>query len=156
MVDPNQVQLLPKVIEGLEKLKLLGFKFGIITNQSVIGRGMATRLEVDQVNLRVLSLLESENISISFVKVCPHISADLCQCRKPLPKLGIEAKEEFQIDMSGSFMIGDADSDISFGQNIGCQTIQIVESAFQATIANYATIDLLSAAEYIGSQMKRA
>ena len=52
-------------------------------------------------------------------------------------------------------MIGDADSDISFGQNIGCQTIQIVKSALQATNADYATIDLLSAADYVGSKMKR-
>ena len=155
MTDPNQVQLLPKVIEGMNKLKRLGFKFGIISNQSVIGRGLATKSEVDQVNSRVLSLLKSEGISISFVKVCPHSPADLCQCRKPLPKLGREAKEEFQIDMSGSFMIGDADSDISFGQNIGCQTIQIVKSALQATNADYATIDLLSAADYVGSKMKR-
>ena len=135
LANPNQVQLLPKVIEGLDKLKWLGFKFGIITNQSVIGRGLATKSEVDQVNSRVLSLMESEGISISFVKVCPHIPADLCQCRKPLPKLGREAKEEFQIDMSASFMIGDADSDITFGQNIGCKTIQIVENSYKSPTA---------------------
>lgn len=155
LAHPDQVELLPNVIAGLKVMKELGFEFGIITNQSVISRGLATKVEVDEVNARVLSLLQREGVIISFVKVCPHTPSDLCECRKPLPQLGMIAREEFGIDASSSFMIGDADSDIIFGQSIGCQTIQIVGSPFDTSSANYATVDLLDAAEYINSRMKR-
>lgn len=155
LIEPNQVELLPNVIEGLRLLKALGFKFGIITNQSVIGRGMATREDVDKVNARVILLLESEGITISFVLVCPHKPSDICSCRKPSPQLGIIAIEEFGVDASSSYMIGDAISDISFGQTLGCQTIQIIESPYVASTADYATIDFLDAAKFVHSQIER-
>lgn len=155
LAEPDQVELLPNVIEGMKLMKGLGFNFGIITNQSVIGRGLATKLEVDRVNARVIFLLKAEAITISFVLMCPHQPSDICNCRKPSPGLGIVAIEEFGMSPSTSFMIGDADSDISFGRGIGCHTIQIVEKPDKASSADYATIDLLSAAKYISSQIER-
>jgi D-glycero-D-manno-heptose 1,7-bisphosphate phosphatase len=155
LTEPDKVELLPNVIEGLELLKELGFRFGIITNQSVIGRGLATKIEVDRVNAKVIHLLKSREIVISFVKVCPHKPSDLCFCRKPATKLGIDVVEEFGIDISSSYMVGDSESDISFGQNIGCHTVQIVTSPNIISTADYATIDLLNAARYIQSQIER-
>ena len=155
LTDPGRVELLPNVIEGLELLKGLGFKFGIISNQSVIGRGLATKMEVDRVNSQVISLLKTREIEISFVMVCPHKPTDVCPCRKPAPKLGLDAIEQFEVDVSSTYMIGDADSDIYFGQNIGCHTIQIVVSPYIASTADYATLDLLDAARYIHSQIER-
>jgi D-glycero-D-manno-heptose 1,7-bisphosphate phosphatase len=155
LIEPTQVELLPKVIEGMALFKELGFKFGIITNQSVVGRGLATRGDVDKVNARVILLLERKDISISFVLVCPHKPSDMCTCRKPSPQLGIIAIEEFGVDASSSYMIGDASSDISFGQTIGCQTIQIIESPNEASNADYATLDLYDAAKFVQSQRER-
>jgi D-glycero-D-manno-heptose 1,7-bisphosphate phosphatase len=155
LIEPSQVELLPNVIEGMKLLKGLGFKFGIVTNQSVIGRGLATRVDVDRVNAQVIFLLESEGIEISFVLVCPHKPSDLCSCRKPSPQLGIFAIKEFGVDVSSSYMIGDAVSDISFGQTIGCHTIQIIESPYITSTADYATIDLLDAAKFVQSQIER-
>lgn len=156
LVDPDQVEFLPNVIEGMKLMKGLGFEFGVITNQSVIGRGLATRLEVDRVNARVVSLLKAESIAISFILMCPHQPSEMCSCRKPSLGLGIIAIEEFGLSPSTSFMIGDAASDISFGQGIGCHTIQIIERPEIASSADYATIDLLGAAKYIHSQIERA
>jgi len=155
LIEPSQVELLPKVIEGMKLLKGLGFKFGIVTNQSVIGRGLATRVDVDRVNEQVIFLLGSESIEISFVLVCPHKPSDLCSCRKPSPQLGFFAIKEFGVDVSSSYMIGDAVSDISFGQTIGCRTIQIMESPYITSTADYATIDLLEAARFVQSQIER-
>ena len=93
LIEPSQVELLPNVIEGMKLLKGRGFKFGIVTNQSVIGMGLATRVDVDRVNAQVIFLLESESIEISFVLVCPHKPSDLCSCRKPSPQLGFFAIE---------------------------------------------------------------
>lgn len=154
MVNPELVELLPKVPEGLRYLKKLGFSFGIITNQSVIGRKLATIREVESVNNKVLNLLQQHEVVISFVSVCPHVPEDFCACRKPLPQLGLEAIEKYRIDAESSYMIGDMNLDIAFGQAIGCKTIGITNSTFGNPKPNYTAVDLLSAAKYIHSQMK--
>ena len=41
LVDPNLVKFKKDIVPSLISLKNTGFKFGIITNQSVIGRGLA-------------------------------------------------------------------------------------------------------------------
>ena len=153
LTDPNLVELLPNVILGLTYLQSLNFKFGIISNQSAIGRGLATKKQVDNVNLRVLELLESEELDISFVFYCPHAPLDFCTCRKPSPGLGTLAILKYDIDISSSYMIGDANSDIIFGQTIGCHTIQIVETPYYSSSAEHATLDLLLSAKYIHSQI---
>ena len=155
IADPNLVELLPNVILGLKYLKSLNFKFGIISNQSAIGRGLATKKQVDNVNLRVLELLESEELDISFIYYCPHAPVDFCTCRKPSPGLGKLAILKYDIDISSSYMIGDANSDIIFGQNIGCHTIQIVETPYCSSNAEHATLDLLLSAKYIHSQIRK-
>ena len=155
LANPNLVELLPNVPEGLRHLADLGYAFGIITNQSVIGRNLATKAAVDSVNDKVLNLLVGQGVNISFVLVCPHAPEDLCNCRKPLPQLGLKAIDQYDIDVESSYMIGDMDSDIEFGKAIGLRTIKITNETHSMSQPNCATIDLLSAAEYIHSQMNR-
>jgi len=153
--NSNLVELLPNVVAGLKYLESLNFKFGIITNQSVIGRGLATREQVENVNQRVLQLLEKENLHISFILYCPHAPFESCDCRKPSPELGNLAILKHDIDINTSYMIGDANSDIVFGKSIGLHTIQITDLPYQTSLAEYATIDLLKSAEYIHSQIRK-
>lgn len=155
LANPDLVELLPNVPEGLRYLAGLGYSFGIITNQSVIGRSLATKTAVDSVNNRVLDLLAQQGVNISFVLMCPHAPEDRCACRKPLPQLGLKAVEQYGIDAPSSYMIGDMDLDIEFGVAIGFQTIKITSEPRSESQPDCATIDLLSAAKYIHSQMNR-
>ena len=155
LADPELVELLPNVPEGLRYLADLGYAFGIITNQSVIGRNLATRSIVDSVNDRVLDLLAQQGVNISFVLMCPHTPEDECECRKPLPQLGLKAIDQYGIDAPSSYMIGDMDLDIEFGKAIGFRTIKITSETYSESQPDCATVNLLSAAKYIHSQMNR-
>lgn len=149
------MQLLPNVPEGLSYLSNLGFFFGVITNQSAIGRKLATREEVDSVNNRVLHLLAQHGVGIVFVLVCPHTPEDRCECRKPRPQLGLKAIKQYGIDVPSSFVIGDMDLDIEFGKSLGCRTVKIANETHSESQPDHTTIDLLSAAKYIHSKMNR-
>jgi D-glycero-D-manno-heptose 1,7-bisphosphate phosphatase len=46
-----------------------------------------------------------------------------CECRKPKPGLLLQAAEEMNIDLSGSWLIGDGLNDIKAGKGAGCRTI---------------------------------
>lgn len=155
LIDPKEVELLPKVIEGLKYLKNLGFSFGVITNQSVIGRGMCTYQEVESINKEVSQLLLAQGISLTFTLVCPHTPEDACSCRKPAPGLGIKAILEFDVDHLNSFMLGDQPTDVSFGHAIGCKAIQINKKPNSNSEADYNTETLLNAAKWIESEAKR-
>ena len=60
-----------------------------------------------------------------------------CKCRKPKPGMLVKAAQDFNIDLSQSWMVGDGENDIKAGQNAGCRTALIgIESYGQtATVA---------------------
>ena len=49
-----------------------------------------------------------------------------CDCRKPKPGMLLKAAEDFNIDLSQSWMIGDGEHDVKAGKNAGCKTCLIV------------------------------
>ena len=131
LIEPEKVVLTDGATEGLQKLGQAGYRFGVITNQSVVERGLATREVVDSVNEKVAQLLMKSGVVLDFVFVCPHISATACTCRKPMTALGEQAILEFEIDVDQSYMGGDRASDIEFGAKLGLKTILIDSNSSQ-------------------------
>ncbi|MGD0341022.1 MAG: HAD-IIIA family hydrolase [Bacteroidales bacterium] len=60
-------------------------------------------------------------IIISKVFYCPHYPdiTGPCECRKPNPGMILKAKEEFDLDLSQSVLIGDKESDLEAGRRAG-------------------------------------
>ena len=145
----SEIEYKPDVIEGLIKLRTSGYKFGIISNQSLIERKIAKKSIVDKINLHIVKYLKLHNIDIDFVYLCPHIPSQECSCRKPKTELGIKAITNFAINPKLSYMIGDALSDIQFGINLGLQTIQINPLDGVHSKADFVTDNMIIAAEWI-------
>lgn len=118
----EDLEILPGVIEGL-KLLQAKYLFFIVTNQSGIGRGFYTVNDFWKYNNYLVSLLEKEGIRIEETFYCPHLKEDNCDCRKPKTKFLIEIRENWNINLELSWMIGDHPSDIAFGINGGCRTV---------------------------------
>lgn len=128
--EPEKVQLFEGVAEGIYKLKKeLNFKIIVISNQSGIARGLITHEQVQLVNNKINELLEKKNTEIDKFYYCPFHPdfnrPDKTDCRKPSPKLVLQAAEEFNIDLSRSYFVGDMPSDIECGINAGLKTILI-------------------------------
>ena len=155
LIDPSRVELAKGTLQGLHLLKKHGFLFGMITNQSVIGRGLATSDLVMEVNQRVISLLSAEGIEFQFALFCPHTPEDFCECRKPAPGLGKIAIQEHNLAPDRSYMIGDQLSDVEFGHAIGCKSIQISGKINDERVADHYAENVLGAAEWIILEMKR-
>jgi D-glycero-D-manno-heptose 1,7-bisphosphate phosphatase len=155
LIDPEKVVLAEGVVQGIHLLQKNGFVFGMITNQSVIGRGLATVEMVTKVNERVISLLSEQDIEFQFVLYCPHTPEDFCKCRKPEPGLGKIAIQEHGLDPKRSYMIGDRSSDVRFGHAIGCKSVQIIGKTSDVSDANYFANNILEAAQWIKSEIER-
>jgi D-glycero-D-manno-heptose 1,7-bisphosphate phosphatase len=121
--DPEKVSVFTGVREALARLEMAGFKNIIITNQAGIGRGFFTEQQYRAVETEVLRQIGKNLIAGS--KHCPHAPSENCTCRKPLPRMVLEAATEYDIDLARSFFIGDKSSDIECGRNAGTRTILV-------------------------------
>ncbi|RPI72429.1 MAG: HAD family hydrolase [Ignavibacteriales bacterium] len=132
--DPDKVKLFPYTGEALSILKnKLNFKLIVISNQSGIVRGFISRQDVEAVNSRINKLLVKYNVQIDAFYYCPFhpefSNEEECSCRKPSPKMVLEAAQDFSVDLSRSYFIGDAVSDVECGINAGVKTI-LVKSGY--------------------------
>lgn len=115
-----ELEILPGVYEALKKLHAANYFLVVVTNQPDVARGVARREDVELIN----TILSSQ-LPIDDFKTCFHDSSDKCSCRKPLPGALLEAAQEYGIDLSKSFMVGDRWRDIEAGVAAGCKTIFI-------------------------------
>lgn len=123
--DIKKVVFYPFTFDVLRKLQQKYLLF-IFTNQAGVGKGLVTMQEMESVNSYFLDQLQQQQINISKVFICPHKKEDLCDCRKPKPYFIDQACNEFEIDLSQSFVIGDHPSDIELGINRGIKGIYLL------------------------------
>jgi D-glycero-D-manno-heptose 1,7-bisphosphate phosphatase len=152
--DPELVRIKLDLVESLSKLRKAGFGLGMVTNQSIIGRGIATHQEVNAINEKVFNHLASHHLAFDFVYICPHLDEDNCECRKPALKLGQRAIIEHDLTPAQSYVIGDQESDLIFGKNLGCSTIQVKANAEKSGYADYYSETLSQAVNWILSRAK--
>lgn len=120
----DQFVIMPGVKEAVTKLREAGFVVIVVTNQPDIATGHITRALLDRMHEKL-----STELAVDDIKVCPHVDADKCACRKPKPGLLREAAAERGIDLSASFMVGDRLSDMGAGKAAGCSTVWITNKA---------------------------
>ncbi|HUI78489.1 MAG TPA: HAD-IIIA family hydrolase [Bryobacteraceae bacterium] len=143
----EELRIAPGATAALRKLRDAGFLLIVVTNQPDIGRGTQTRQAVDELNAAVKAALPVDEFY-----VCPHRGAEGCACRKPKPGLLLQAASERNIDLRGSFLIGDRWRDIDAGAAAGCRTVLIDYQYGERgpeTAPDYRAGDLSDAAEWI-------
>jgi D-glycero-D-manno-heptose 1,7-bisphosphate phosphatase len=115
-----ELEILPGVETACHDLHVAGFVLILVTNQPDVSRGAQRRQTVESINAVIVNRL-----AIDDARVCYHDDSDECECRKPKAGLIVQAAEDWEIDLSNSFVIGDRWKDIVAGQTAGCKTIFI-------------------------------
>ena len=122
--DPEAVRPFPGVRAALDRLRARNIPLGVISNQSGISRGFFTAEEAEAVNKRVNDLLGPFDVWL----YCPHQPNDACECRKPKPKLILDAARALGVDPECCVMVGDLPSDLEAARNAGARAMAIDES----------------------------
>jgi histidinol-phosphate phosphatase family protein len=104
--DPDGLKLLPQVGEALQLLKGAGFVFIVVSNQSGVGRGLIDRDVIPKIHERLDALLKPWGVRIAQYQLCFHLPAEACACRKPKPKLILDAIQSLRINPAASYFIG--------------------------------------------------
>jgi D-glycero-D-manno-heptose 1,7-bisphosphate phosphatase len=139
ILRPEDIHVLDGVGPALAALHAAGYALVVVTNQTVVSRGLASEQEVDAMNSELQSRLDEAGApALDGVYVCPHhpnatverYRVD-CSCRKPRPGLLLRAARELGLDLAASVMVGDRDSDIGAGMLAGCATVLVRSGAHE-------------------------
>jgi len=130
MHDPDEVELLPGAAEGLRRLRALGLRLVLVTNQSGVGRGYFPSGDVERVHGRLIELLQAQGVRLDAIYTCPHAPGEACGCRKPLPGLIDRASKEIGLDPAQSFVIGDKPCDVDLGLAAGAAASLLVLTGY--------------------------
>ena len=125
-----------KIEKGLKELLLYSlkkkFKIIMVTNQTVVSRGLLTYEQMEHLNDIIIKKVNSLLGQNSFhgVFICPyHPDAQVLKYkydsedRKPKAGMLKKARDRFKINFKNSFMVGDRVSDIVAGNSVCCTTI---------------------------------
>ena len=122
----DEFRFLPGAIKGLARLASTEFATVVVTNQAIINRGIISPNMLDAIHGRMIAEAQHAGGRIDRVLVCPHRPDERCECRKPKPGLILQAAAEMKIDLSRSYMIGDAASDLQAGLATGCTCFMVL------------------------------
>lgn len=114
-----------QAFEALKLLQTAGYGLVVVTNQSVIGRGLMPLKTVQELNDRILAGFEETGIRITGRYMCPHAPEENCPCRKPKPGMIFQARDELGIELAHSFFVGDAYTDMQAAQAAGVRGILV-------------------------------
>lgn len=137
---PEEVVIFPGVAGALSRLQAAGFLLFIVTNQSGVGRGYFSYEDV----LRVHECLERElgrgGIRFEKIYIAPEAPDQPSRGRKPSPAFLFDARDEFRVDLSQSFMVGDKLIDLECGWNAGVKRSLLVRTGYGATLAQFDSV----------------
>lgn len=122
----DEFQFLPGAKASLAALSRLDLPIIVVTNQAIVGRGIVSADVVDNIHRRMLAEVEAYGGRIDHVVYCPHRPEDRCGCRKPEPGMLLSTAAQMGIDLSQSYMVGDAVTDLMAGHQVGCQTLLVL------------------------------
>jgi D-glycero-D-manno-heptose 1,7-bisphosphate phosphatase len=135
---PDQLRLLPGVVEGLAGLRDAGFVLAMATNQPGAAKGQLPRSAIERTNAALVEMLAAEGIEIAQVATCfhhpdggPGADAALvgpCACRKPKPGLLVELIRDLELDAAASWMIGDTDADALAARAAGMRSALVLDT----------------------------
>jgi len=118
---PEDFELLPGAAEAIRLLNEHGFKVVVVTNQSGIARGYFTEEMLARIHDKMRRELARHGARVDAIYHCPHHPDDNCDCRKPKPKMVLQAAKDLDIDLSQSYVIGDDQKDIELARQAGCR-----------------------------------
>jgi len=167
----DQLRLLPGAAEAVRQINRSEYLAVVVSNQPAVAKGMTSEEEIARIHARLETLLGAEGAFLDRIYYCPHhpekgFSGErprlkiACMCRKPAPGMLLRAAAELNVDMAGSFMIGDRTADIAAGATAGVHTV-LVRTGYGGNDGKYACRsdfvfdDVAAAADFITNDHER-
>ena len=125
VLNLGQFRMLHGVQRAVRLLTRYGYQVHVVSNQSVIGRGLMTPEQLDEITRHMLARVKKAGGHIESVSYCIHAPEDDCACRKPKTGMIDALVEKYGFDPARAWFVGDALTDMIAGNDAGCRTVLI-------------------------------
>lgn len=148
---PDDVRLLPGAADALKRFRDLGYRLVVVSNQSGVARGLFTDQQLQEIHQRFEQVLAGDGVRLDAAYYCPYLPGPEAvvesyrrdsELRKPRPGMLLKAAQEHDIDLTGSWMIGDSPRDVEAGRRAGCRTILLSANGHGQGSAHNLTLPL--------------
>jgi D-glycero-D-manno-heptose 1,7-bisphosphate phosphatase len=160
----DRVAFFPWSVDAIRVLNEAGLVVVVVTNQAGVARGYFDESLVRDTHALIDRRAAAGGARIDAYYYCPHhpdgvVEAlrQTCACRKPKPGMIHQAASDLDLDIAGSFVVGDRWLDVEMGRAAGTAAIlvrtgygQEAERRPEGTVtADYVADNLMDAAAWI-------
>ena len=121
----HKVRLMPNVISALQTLRDRGYRLVMVSNQDGMGTESFPQADFAACQEHILALFGSQGIHFDEIFICPHLPDDGCDCRKPGTGLLTRFLAGNDLDMAGSAVIGDRETDMALAKKLGIRGLLV-------------------------------
>ena len=129
---PEEFALYTYVEKSLRMLKSAGYIIVLVSNQPSYAKGKASMENILAIANMLKEWSDDHGALIEKFCYCYHHPKGIvseytkeCECRKPGTLFLEQAKEQFNLDPTQCWFIGDRDTDIECGKRFGCKTLKV-------------------------------
>lgn len=133
--SPDELILIPDAAEAVARLNRAGIAVAVVTNQSVVGRGIIDERMLARINEKLRVELAKAGGHIDDLRVATDAPDAASERRKPGPAMLREALEKFAADPAECPVIGDSLRDLSAAAALGCPRILVRTGKGVTTLA---------------------
>lgn len=114
LTRPDDLEAVPGTAAAVATVAMT-HRVAVVTNQSVVGRGMVTPDGMLAMHRRLVELFPQ----VELVHHCPHLPDDGCGCRKPAPGMPLAVMATLGLDRDRTVLVGDNITDVQAAANAG-------------------------------------
>ena len=125
VTSPDQLVMIAGAAEAVARLGAAGHRIAVVTNQSVVGRGLIDGAMLDRIHERLRTEVARAGGRIDAILSCPDPPWAPSARRKPAPGMLHEAIRRFRADAAATPMIGDSLRDLEAALGAGCKRVLV-------------------------------
>ncbi len=150
--DIRDFSFYPFSVEALRLIADANLRIFFVTNQSRIAKGLLTQADFDAKMESILKELQKSGVAIAQVYCCPHLRVQNCKCKKPSVFFLKQAEAEFDINLSGSYVVGDIyESDIRMAKAAGTKSVLVLTGQGPTSLESMKRHDPSGQADFIAN-----
>ena len=123
--SPGDIAMIPGAAAAVARLNRAGLRTAIVTNQSVVGKGIIDQAMLERIHDHLRDQLRREGAHIDGWFVCTDPPGRPSDRRKPEPGMLHEAMRQFGVSAGETVMIGDDLRDLQAAAAAGCRRILV-------------------------------
>ena len=121
----------------------------MVTNQPDVRKRLVSPEVWAEMQNRVM------NLGFDCAYICPHLTEDNCDCKKPRPGMLLAAAERWNLDLPNCYMIGNTVADTGVAKAANCKSILIKTPYNQGLKSDHVAENLLDAVQLIWKLERR-